>query len=72
LENDVKYIRMFCDPDSIDFYRKNGYYFHGETDEGYAFVFQPIAEFERSAETVELEQEFIHHQLKKYNGCIYH
>lgn len=71
LQNDVKYIRMFCNPDSVDFYRKNGYHFHGETKTGYTFVFQPIAEFERDVERGYLEQEFIHHQIKKYNGFIY-
>lgn len=71
LQSNIKYIRMFCNFDSLDFYKKNGYYFHGETDNGYAFVFQPLVEFSKTDEVYELEKKFIKEQLEKYNGHMY-
>jgi GNAT superfamily N-acetyltransferase len=71
LYSDVKYIRMFCAPEAKDFYKYMGCKFHGECENGYSFVFQPIREFTRNADTLILEKEFIDSQIKKYNGKKY-
>ena len=71
LYNNAKYIRMFCAPEAIDFYKAMNCKFHGECENGYSFVFQPIKEFTRDAETISLEKEFIDSQIKKYNGKRY-
>lgn len=68
---DAKYIRMFCNPDTTEFYKSLGCKFHGECQNGYTFVFQPIEEFNRSAETISMENKFIDSQIKKYNGKKY-
>lgn len=67
----AKYIRMFCNPDSTNFYSSLGYNFHGETDEGYKFVFQPLKPYQRDNETLVNEREYIEQQIKKYNGIVY-
>ena len=67
----AKYIRMFCNPDSINFYSSLGYNYHGETSEGYKFVFQPLKDFQRDETTLLTEKEYIEQQIKKYNGIIY-
>lgn len=71
LYSDAKYIRMFCAPEAKDFYKYIGCKFHGECESGYSFVFQPIKHFNRNAETLALENEFIDSQIKKYNGKRY-
>lgn len=69
--SNAKYIRMFCSPEANGFYKALGCKFHGECENGYSFVFQPIKYFNRDAETLALEKEFIECQIKKYNGKMY-
>ncbi len=57
LYSNAKYIRMFCAPEAKDFYKYIGCKFHGECENGYSFVFQPIKHFNRNAETLALENE---------------
>lgn len=66
-----KYIRMFCSPEANGFYKALGCKFHGECENGYSFVFEPIKHFNRDAETLLLEKEFIEYQIMKYNGKMY-
>ena len=72
----VKYIRMFCSPESVDFYSSMGYKFHGETADGYKLVFQPLihpnlTDYVQDAQTLVDEKAYIEEQITKFNGIIY-
>lgn len=63
----LHYIRLFSNPETVNFYKNHGVKFYGKCEHGYSFGLLYLLQWRHSVD-INDEQEFINHELTSHNG----